>query len=200
MDWLGWKGLRPDCVAGHVGLELANVILKKPLKYWVNSHWITEHFGTRDYSRLSCGAGDTQLGPTVTITIGPARTQRGLSFWDAVGRLLGIPALGYQRSGVLHHALNHSQALRLGLPVQVGAPSFRAHCTHRQPLLATHSMPLAGIAVDTMTGCDRGERQGAFRGLSATMPAKVSRNAVAEPISGRKSTSCLFGPAHRAAR
>src|ERR1700730_2493577 len=49
---------RPHCLAGHVGLELANVILKKPLKCWANSHWITEHFGTRDFSRASCQPTD----------------------------------------------------------------------------------------------------------------------------------------------
>jgi hypothetical protein len=75
----------------------------------------------------------------------------------SVGGVVRDSALGCQRSGVLHHALNHSQALRLGLPVQAGAPSFRAHCTHRQHLLATHSMPLAGIALDVMTGCDGGQ-------------------------------------------
>jgi len=48
-------------VAGLVGLELANVILKKPLKWWANSHWITGHFGTRDFSRQSCQATGMQL-------------------------------------------------------------------------------------------------------------------------------------------
>jgi hypothetical protein len=43
--------LRDDYLAGHVGLELANVILKMPLKCWANSPWISERFGTRDLSR-----------------------------------------------------------------------------------------------------------------------------------------------------
>jgi hypothetical protein len=33
-------------MAGHEGLELANVILKKPLKLLGEFYWITEHFGT----------------------------------------------------------------------------------------------------------------------------------------------------------
>ena len=40
----------------HVGLELANVILKIPLKCWANSPWISERFGTRDLSR-ACWQG-----------------------------------------------------------------------------------------------------------------------------------------------
>jgi hypothetical protein len=41
-------------------------------------------------------------------------------------------AVGCQRSGVLHHVLNHSQALRLGLPVQAGAPIFSHPRQHRR--------------------------------------------------------------------
>jgi hypothetical protein len=52
---------RLDCLAGHVGLELVNVILKKPLKCWANSHWIPEYFGIRDFSRAGCQATDMQL-------------------------------------------------------------------------------------------------------------------------------------------
>jgi hypothetical protein len=35
---------RRHCLAGHVGLELANVILGKSLKYWANPPWITRTF------------------------------------------------------------------------------------------------------------------------------------------------------------
>jgi hypothetical protein len=40
---------RTDSVAGHVGLELANVVLKKPLKCWANSHWITHILGPETF-------------------------------------------------------------------------------------------------------------------------------------------------------
>jgi hypothetical protein len=36
----------PYCLAGLRGLELANVIFAKRLKYWANSLWFAEHFGT----------------------------------------------------------------------------------------------------------------------------------------------------------
>ena len=35
-----------DCMAGLRGLELANVIFRKLLKYWANSLWFAEHCGT----------------------------------------------------------------------------------------------------------------------------------------------------------
>jgi hypothetical protein len=38
--------VRTDSVAGLRGLELPNVIFKKPLKYWANSLWFAEHCGT----------------------------------------------------------------------------------------------------------------------------------------------------------
>src|ERR1700730_2056604 len=66
---------RPHCLAGHVGLELANVVLKKPLKCWANSHWITEHFGTRDFSRASCQATDLQLRLGWPCSIRPGQTR-----------------------------------------------------------------------------------------------------------------------------
>ena len=52
---------RPDCVAGHVGLELRNVVAK-PFERSHRFPVIEPNSGRRDYSRLSCGVGDTQLG------------------------------------------------------------------------------------------------------------------------------------------
>jgi hypothetical protein len=63
-------------------------------------------------------------------------------FGTPLARLLGIPALRCQRSGVLHHALNHSQALRLGLPVQAGAPSSRP--LHTPSAFISHAFNAAG--------------------------------------------------------
>jgi hypothetical protein len=60
---------RPHCVAGLRGLELANVILKKPLKCWGNSSLDLrnilgpETFRVRAARRLTCSFGRTGLCP-----------------------------------------------------------------------------------------------------------------------------------------
>ena len=41
-------------MAGVRGLELANVIFEKPLKYWANSLWFTEHLWDPRPSPASC--------------------------------------------------------------------------------------------------------------------------------------------------
>src|SRR6516225_3482785 len=53
---------RPDCVAGHVGLELRNVDANYPFERSHRFAGIQPNSGFGDYSRLSCGVGDTQLG------------------------------------------------------------------------------------------------------------------------------------------
>jgi hypothetical protein len=53
---------RPDCVAGHVRLELRNVATKYPFERSHRFPGIQPNFGDRDRSRLSCEVGDTQLG------------------------------------------------------------------------------------------------------------------------------------------
>ncbi len=53
---------RPDCVAGHVRLELRNVGAKYPFESSHRFPRIQPISGHRDYSRLGCGGGDTQLG------------------------------------------------------------------------------------------------------------------------------------------
>jgi hypothetical protein len=83
---------RPDCVAGHVGLELANDNLEKPLKYWGNSHWNTEHFATRDFSRASCQATDMQLRLFTGIEQGePGRRLPKIVLGDRGRRLRLLP-------------------------------------------------------------------------------------------------------------
>src|SRR5262249_23397896 len=59
---------RPDCVAGHVRLELRNVVAKYPFERSPRFAGIQPNSGHRDYSRLSCGAGETQLGPNARIS------------------------------------------------------------------------------------------------------------------------------------
>jgi len=52
----------PDCVAGHVRLELRNVVAKYPYEKSRRFPGIQPNSGHRDYSRLSCGVAETQLG------------------------------------------------------------------------------------------------------------------------------------------
>src|SRR5436190_21005885 len=54
---------RPDCVAGHVRLELRNVVAKYPFERSLRFPGIQQNSDHRDYSPLSCGVGWTQLGP-----------------------------------------------------------------------------------------------------------------------------------------
>src|SRR5262249_60384534 len=53
---------RPDCVAGHVRFELRNVEANYPFERSHRFAGIQPNSGFGDYSRLSCGVGDTQLG------------------------------------------------------------------------------------------------------------------------------------------
>jgi hypothetical protein len=53
---------RPDCVAGHVRLELGNVAANYPFERSLRFPGIQPNSGFGDYSRLSCGGvGDRQL-------------------------------------------------------------------------------------------------------------------------------------------
>src|SRR5262252_4413598 len=54
---------RPDCVAEHVRLELRNVGANYPFEKSRRFRGMQPNSGDGDHSRLSCGAGDTQLGP-----------------------------------------------------------------------------------------------------------------------------------------
>jgi hypothetical protein len=53
---------RRDCVAGVGGLELRNVVANYPCERSHRFAGIQSNSGFGDYSRLSCGVGDTQLG------------------------------------------------------------------------------------------------------------------------------------------
>ena len=61
---------RPDCLAGHVRLELRNVVAKYLFERSHGFPGIKLNSGYRDYSRLSCGGGGTQLGPNARISAG----------------------------------------------------------------------------------------------------------------------------------
>jgi hypothetical protein len=56
---------RPDCVAGHVGLELRNVDANYPLERSHRFAGIQPNSGLGDYSRLSCDGGRRSSGPPV---------------------------------------------------------------------------------------------------------------------------------------
>ena len=53
---------RPDCLAGHVRFELRNVVTNYPFERSHRFAGIQPNSGQGDHSRLSCSAGDTQLG------------------------------------------------------------------------------------------------------------------------------------------
>jgi hypothetical protein len=55
---------RLDCLAGHVRLELKNVGANYPFERSYRFRGIKPNSGHRDYSPLSCGGGETQLGPS----------------------------------------------------------------------------------------------------------------------------------------
>jgi hypothetical protein len=58
------RSKRPDCVAGHVRLELRNVAANYPFERSRRFPRTLANSSPRDYSRLSCGGGETQLGPS----------------------------------------------------------------------------------------------------------------------------------------
>jgi hypothetical protein len=69
-------------MAGHVRFELRNVIANYPFEKSHRFAGIQPNFGHGDHSRLSCGAGDTQLGPACRWrkNLRVARA-RGFRFW-----------------------------------------------------------------------------------------------------------------------
>ncbi len=61
---------RRDCVAEVVGLELRNVVAKYLFERSHRFPGIRPNSGHRDYSRLSCGVAETQLGASARISAG----------------------------------------------------------------------------------------------------------------------------------
>jgi hypothetical protein len=74
-------------VAGHVRLELRNVGAKYPFERLHGFQGIQPNSGSRDYSRLSCGVWETQLGPNARISAG--MLARTLVNRKTRGQLLG---------------------------------------------------------------------------------------------------------------
>ena len=58
-------------MAGHVGLELANVILKKPLKCWANSHGLRNILGPETFRvRAAADQVPEPVGEVAVSTLG----------------------------------------------------------------------------------------------------------------------------------
>ena len=72
---------RPDCVAGHVRLELRNVVANYPFERSHRFPVIQPNSGHGDYSRVSCAVGDTQLGPSARISRQDVCAGVGQSLW-----------------------------------------------------------------------------------------------------------------------
>ena len=84
---LGMNGInapqRPDCVTGHIGLELRNVGAKYPFERSHRFLGIQPNSCHRDCSRLSCGVRDVQLGPSVRISAGTGLSARKERVWSS---------------------------------------------------------------------------------------------------------------------
>src|SRR6266702_3667710 len=66
---------RLDCLAGHVRFDLRNVVANYPFESSRGFPGSEPNSGHRDHSRLSCGAGGTQLGPGASIPRASSRTR-----------------------------------------------------------------------------------------------------------------------------
>jgi hypothetical protein len=95
------------CVAGHVGLELRNVRKNYPFERSSRFPGIKPNSGHRDYSLLSCGGGETQLGPLAGRGQQPAMPVIGfLSFGWPITKMIaafhkGLNGTGYVEGGFI---------------------------------------------------------------------------------------------------
>ena len=78
---------RPEWLAEVVGLELRNVVAKYPFESSHRFPGIKPNSGHRDYSRLSCGVGETQLGPSARISAGGSCENVGRGKCDQHGQV-----------------------------------------------------------------------------------------------------------------
>src|SRR6516165_11526056 len=77
----GGRVWRLDCMAGHVRFELRNVVANYPFEKSRRFAGNQPNSGQGDHSRLSCNAGDKQLGPAASISrprahVGPKMFRR----------------------------------------------------------------------------------------------------------------------------
>src|SRR5258706_721423 len=90
------KPQRPDCVAGHVRLELRNVVAKHPFERSHRFAEIQPNSSYRDHSRLSCGLGRCSSG----LMPGSRQATEGLGATEAATaaarRIASMPTHGYE--------------------------------------------------------------------------------------------------------
>jgi len=103
-------------VAGHVRLELRNVVAKYPFERSLRFPGIQQNSDHRDYSPLSCGVGWTQLGPRTQGITEETATPWGRpeSFSIEGARRLrssGAPRLQIHRDQLADYALNDVEKL-----------------------------------------------------------------------------------------
>jgi hypothetical protein len=77
---------RPDCVAGHVRFELRNVAANYLFERSHRFPGIQPNSGHRDYSRLSCGVAETQLGPSARISAAFLARAQSAQWCCSIGR------------------------------------------------------------------------------------------------------------------
>jgi len=112
----GHNPKRPHCLAGHVRLELRNVVAKYPFERSLRFPGIQQNSDHRDYSPLSCGVGWTQLGPRTQGITEETATPWGRpeSFSIEGARRLrssGAPRLQIHRDQLADYALNDVEKL-----------------------------------------------------------------------------------------
>ena len=127
-------------MAGHIGLELRKVAANYPFG---RSRRFPGIRGHRDYSRLSCGGGETQLGPSAEISAG--FLERALGHRGASPLLQRISADPEMIRGPLddqfcsgHFVSLHSPDGREAAALHVSASGFllrqeRRRRQHRKP-------------------------------------------------------------------
>ena len=103
-------------MAGHVRLELRNVVAKYPFERSLRFPGIQQNSDHRDYSPLSCGVGWTQLGPRTQGITEETATPWGRpeSFSIEGARRLrssGAPRLQIHRDQLADYALNDVEKL-----------------------------------------------------------------------------------------
>ena len=88
---------RLDWLAGHVRFELRNVVANYPFENSRRFAGNQSNSGQGDHSRLSCNAGDTQLGPAASIPRPRAHVGPKMIRWRQTSNTIGQFALDFPR-------------------------------------------------------------------------------------------------------
>ena len=137
-----------DCVAGHVRLELRNVVANYPFESSRGFPRSEPNSGHADHSRLSCSTGDTQLG---LGSAGIFQQAGGTTSGPGAARL-GDPSL-YRRHGGAGswHEYSPPQRQHLLLAVGLLCPSTKGRVPAVSPCSSrpATSRTLAAMICDT---------------------------------------------------